>query len=1196
MSSRATRGCSSRLHPRSEYARAVPPVVSEQDPTRRAAACVRILGAVRFVSDDGEAIDLPSASQRRLLAALALAAGATLRPEYLSDLLDVTPGALRTAVSRLRSRLGEQTICTDAVGYRVTCSVDATTFTDLLITSPKVPDRLAALDDALALWDGEALDEFRHETWADAEATRLDELRCVAIEDRAELLADRGRAGEAVAALEAHIAGHPLRDRARGLLIRALASDGRQADALRAFQDYRALLAEETGTEPSALVRSIERRVAAGWSGDHDDADDPTAPPAGATDASAQWSVPLPGALTRGAPLIGRRREITWLESDLVQARAGSFRVVILSGEAGIGKTTLLGAFARARDGDGTNAIVYGRCDEGAAVPLQPFRDAMGALVDSAPNDVLVAHCERFGGELTRIAPRLTTRVWAPPPIIRDEATERYQLFESVADLLRRLAATGPVTLMLDDLHWAEPTALLLLRHLARALSDAPVLVVASMRDTGEQSTDLIAALADLERGHARRISLLGFDDAELSDLVASVTDAPSTPADDLLEQLRHLTAGNPLYAVQLVRHLVEAGHLVADDKPRADALTDGNLPASLLDVVLTRVRALGDVTHDVLQAGAVLGVEFDENTLAQMTDAGDDDVTNALDAALEAGLLVESDELPVTMRFAHALVAHALYSALRGPRRRRMHERAARVLQKSTDELPQKTVVDLARHCALAGDLPDALRWSTAAGDYALDHLAPSEAARWYETALEHASALNLPEPDRADLMVRRGVAQSRAGDIHAREGLFEAAEMARRSGADDVLIRAALALDRGLTRVGAVDAEQLAIVEAAIAVADPSDASIYARLLALHALELIATPDFELRQAQARHALELIDASSDPTLLLRTMAALTFALEGPSTLTRRRELAVRAVDTALAIQDPFLQFWTNRAAYFVAIESADAPLAEQNLDRMRAISSEVGEPRLRWVTAIYDTFDAMMRARLDDAERHSEIELELGMQLGEPDAFSLYAGQLFAMRSFAGRYDELLPLLEGIMEANPGFLPFRLAYGISCLAADRRDEARAILDEGAANGFSSMPRDYLWITSAIGYAVMAIDLQDTEMAAQLYPLLLPYSEEVAFSGATSQGPISAYLGKLASLIGDHLSVDQYLHQALGMAEAFGWEYHRATTLVALALSQQRRTGALDDEAFAWLDEATAIGSERDLSIVLSQVHAVRG
>ena len=407
---------------------------------------VRLLGAVRFVTEDGETVHLPSASQRRLVAVVALAAGATLRPEYLSDLLDVSAGALRTTVSRLRGRLGEEVIRTDAVGYRFTGAVDTTLFTELLLEQSQLPDRLAALDRALELWDGEALDEFRHEPWAEAEAARLDELRYVAVEERAELLIRRARAGEAVASLEAHVAAHPLRDRARGLLMQALASDGRQADALRAYQDYRTVLAEETGTEPSALVRSIERRVAAGWAHDRDAAeaaDEESARGALARTAPA-FGVPLAGVLAQGPLLIGRRRELTWLESELVQTRAGSLRVVLVSGEAGIGKTTLVAAFARTHGGRGGATLVYGRCDDGAAVPLQPFRDVVGSLVDYAPKEVLRAHCERFGGELARVAPHLLNRVWAPPPTGGDDATERYQLFESVADLMRRLAAIKP--------------------------------------------------------------------------------------------------------------------------------------------------------------------------------------------------------------------------------------------------------------------------------------------------------------------------------------------------------------------------------------------------------------------------------------------------------------------------------------------------------------------------------------------------------------------------------------------------------------------------------------------------------------------------------------------------------------------------------------------------------------------------------
>jgi DNA-binding SARP family transcriptional activator len=1149
-------------------------------------ACVRLLGAVRYVTPAGEKVELPSASQRRLLAVLALASGATLRPEYLSDLLDISSGALRTTVSRLRSRLGEETIRTDAVGYRVACGVDIATFTDLMVEYPEGPDRLDALEQALALWDGEALDEFRHEPWAEAEAARLDELRCVAVEDRAELLVERGRAGEAVAALEAHVAAHPLRDRARGLLMQALASEGRQAEALRAYQDYRSLLAEETGTEPSALVRSIERRVAAGESGDDDETERAPTP-------AATFAIPLPGVIARGAPLIGRRREVAWLESELVQARTGTLRVVLLSGEAGAGKTTLLSTLARDHHSGAT--VLYGRCDEGGAVPLQPFRDVVGVVVDYAPKDTLRAHCERFGGEVARIAPHLLNRVWAPPPTAGDDSTDRYQLFEAVADLLRRVAASGPLILVVDDLHWAEPTTLLLLRHLGRALLDSPVLILASYRDTEEPSTELLDAFADLERGPVRRVALAGFDDAELSDLVVSVTCAPASPAQEVLEQLRTETAGNPFYAVQLVRHLAESGQLVVDDGVRlSGSFASTALPPSLLDVVGSRVRALGEGTHDVLQAGAVIGIEFDEDIVVAMTGASVDDVARAMDASVGAGLLAGTDELATRKRFTHALVAHALYSELGDSRRRRLHERAAVALEASTDEPGHDVVVELARHCALAGDRVSALRWATTAGDDAMADLASTEAAGWYDTALGHATALGRPDAERAELLVRLGEARHRAGDPGARDTLLEAAGLARRAGASDVLVRAALASDRGLGRIGTVDDEQLAVIEAAIEVADRSDTA-YPRLLALQALQLIHTPRFALRQQVARQAVELIESSEDPTLLPRTIAALTFALEGPGTLARRRDLAVRAVAAATAAENPALEFWTRRAAFFVAVEAADPELAHVSLERLSAIAAEVGEPRLRWVAAVYEAFRATMEARLDDAERLAEDALAIGIEIGEPEAFSLYAGQLFAARSFAGRYAELFPLLQGLVEANPDVAPFRLAYAITCLSVDREDEARAILHQAADDQFARIPLDWAWMTTVVGFAVLAVELEDATSAAELYPVLEPYAGEVAFSGATSQGPISAYLGKLASILGHHDDADAHLRRALDVALAFGWRYHQATTLVALSRSQQRRTGTLGEDATQWLDEAEAIAAECGLSGVLAQIAEVR-
>ena len=127
-------------------------------------------------------------------------------------------------------------------------------------------------------------------------------------------------------------------------------------------------------------------------------------------------------------------------------------------------------------------------------------------------------------------------------------------------------------------------------------------------------------------------------------------------------------------------------------------------------------------------------------------------------------------------------------------------------------------------------------------------------------------------------------------------------------------------------------------------------------------------------------------------------------------------------------------------------------------------------------------------------------------------------------------------------------------------------------------ASGFAELPVDNFWTTCVIGYAILAIELDHADAAAQLLPLLEPHANDVAFNGVTSQGPIAAYVGKLESLLGRHDDAEEHLRAALDIAEAFGWQYHRATTLFELAQARARRLGRLDAEAQAWLREASEL------------------
>ncbi|HVJ96851.1 MAG TPA: hypothetical protein VNC41_08465, partial [Acidimicrobiia bacterium] len=605
------------------------------------------------------------------------------------------------------------------------------------------------------------------------------------------------------------------------------------------------------------------------------------------------------------------------------------------------------------------------------------------------------------------------------------------------------------------------------------------------------------------------------------------------------------------------------------------------------------RVRAVGDAAPDVLTAAAVLGTTFDEDVLAAMLPRPESVVVETLDAAVRAGLLRDVESTRRSLRFVHALVAGALDAGVESSRRTRLHEAAALALIQVRTEPDPGTAVELARHFALAGRPAEAQQWSTRAGDDALDQLASAEAATHYRTALDLAIARDRPPAERADLLVRLGDAFQRAGDPAATETIAEGARLAMASAARQPLVRAVFAADRGFTRIDRGAPEYLAMVEHALAVVDPSDIAPYARLRALLARSLLYTPDAARRLAAAHEALDLAAQHGDPLVFAQVAPAALYALWGPDRREFRQRVAADAIRAASAAGDPRLEFAAHQAAYNVAVEGADPTIAARSLAAMRTIAGAIPEPGLRWTLGIYETFDTTMAGRLDDAEAMAVANLELGSPIA-PDAFTFFAGQLFVIGTFAGRHEELLPLVEQAASDNPGVASFKLAYGIACAAAGRDEVARGILAEGIVNRFAEVASDNLWLTTIIGYAVLAIELGDADAAALLLPIIEPYADVVAFNGVTSQGPVAAYAGKLASLLDRHVDAEEHLVNALETATSFGWTYHRATTLFALAAARHRRDGALDAQCDAWLTEAADLCRKGGFRSWLARIEAL--
>ncbi len=1170
-------------------------------------AFVRVLGPIQVVTTAGRVLDLPSASQRRLLARLAVDAPRALRVDLLCDVLAVSPGALRTIVSRLRRGFGDTIVVGSQGRYRLAAAVDAALFTASLSPGGTGDDRIGTLERALARWTGPAFDEFSAEAWAAPEAARLAELHASVIEEHAVELMLTRRWAEAIAELRAHVSVHPLRDRPWGLLVQALGGAGRQADALAAFQEYRAYLAEWVGTEPSAEVGRIQRRIAAGWDGVEagwDGSRERRRPvrsgsprPAGPPSGPGNGWLPLPAELARGPAVVGRARELGLLAAETALLGGSGPRTVIVEGEAGIGKTTVLGAFARALRDEGSAAVLYGRCQDGPAVPLEPFRSLIGHLVEHAPAEVLRAHVTRCEGHLARIAPRLAARVELAGLQVSDDATERYLLFEAVSDLLTRLAAISPLVVLLDDVQWAEPTALQLLRHLGRGLVNVPVLLVLSARDTDERrSTELRAVLADLERRPGRRICLGGLDAAGLADLTAAllaVDAAAVRPA--VSARLRDQTAGNPLYATQLVRHWAESGHLAlaAAEVEFAVGAAGDEVPANLRNLLCSRVSSLGEEVVQVLSAAAVLGTQFAVGAVIEMVGISESDAVDALDVAEAAGLLVDVEARTATLRFVHIMVARAVYAGLPPGRRRRLHAQAAQVLAKRADAPTIQQAGQTARQYALGGMLAEARRWAMTAGDYAAEQLSPAEAARWYRTALDHGARLNDPGHERAELLVRLGHAQQQADDPGALATLTEAAALGRRCGATAVVAQAALATDRGFLRLSSAAPAQVAIVESALEVVG-ADPATRARLLALLAESLVSDVAGTRRTGLACEAVALADAGPDPTLLARICSSVLYALWGPGhEATRlRADVATRSIAAAAAAGDPHLEFGVHAAAYTVAIQLADPAGAARSLNRLHAIADQVSAPRMTWTVGYYEAFVATMQARFGDADRLVRESVLAGQAMGATDSLIVFAGQAAVLATIAGYRAELPPFVMEAIEAGPVKLTFRLAHAIVSVAHGPRRVARDLLGEAVAARFRHVPPDLMWMTSMLGYAILAIELADLGAAGQLLAIIEPYSGEVA----TNLGPVAAYAGRLASLLGRHDVADQHLNAAFEIADAFDWDYHRAAILLARAAARRRSLGRLDDPASAWLATAEGICVARGLLGMLAAIGELRG
>lgn len=829
-------------------------------------------------------------------------------------------------------------------------------------------------------------------------------------------------------------------------------------------------------------------------------------------------TMPFPAHLTPPAPLpfSGRSTQLAALLEAWKQASAGERVTVLISGEAGIGKTRLSAELARYVHENG-GAVLFGRCDEDLGVAFQPFVEALEELVRSVSDPALLG---RHAGELARLAPDIAQQVpGLAVPLQSDPETERYRLFDAVVAWLAALSARDPVLLVLDDLHWAEKPTLLLLRHLVRSPEPMGLLVVGTYRDTDlDRSHPLAEVLADLRREHGvERLALAGLDVAGIAELMTNAAgDRMDLRAEELAQLLWSETEGNAFFVQEILLSLVESGRLVQRDGVWTTDLELGELgiPEGVREVVGRRLSRLSDTVNAVLSVASVVGRAVDVDVLLAVSGLGDNAVLDALDEASAAALLRE--RASGTYEFAHALVRSTLYDELSATRRARRHRQIGEFLETQGGDPAL-----LAYHFRRSGT-PDgrALDYAAAAGERALEQLAFDQAAAFFSQALEVAEDLAEPPRRRGSLMIRLGTAQQLAAEPRYRETLLEAAALASDAGEADLLARAALANSRGMWSVaGAVDADRVRVIEAALEGGGTEDSVERARLLALLGTEIFWR-DPELRRLEyADEALAMARRLGDDSCLLQvqTMCQLAgwTADRVPQLHRELSELLTLAERVGGAADLVYVYSW----GCLHGLDMADLGSAARLLEALAAVAEDSNNPLLRWLDAVYRCTYVQTAGTGAEVEAAADEAWARGQEANEPDAFLWYAPQLVVARMMQGRVAEVIDLMRQ-EAANPGLPIWRPVFCRMLLHCDQVDEARQLLEELFAMG-DPVPYDGMWLMAHM-YLGEAVSLIGTpEQASRQYERLAPFAGRLGCCGTANHHSATLELATLAARAG---------------------------------------------------------------------------
>ncbi len=789
--------------------------------------------------------------------------------------------------------------------------------------------------------------------------------------------------------------------------------------------------------------------------------------------------------------LAGRREVLARLCRRADDAFGGTGGLLMVTGEAGIGKTTVLTGLARYAQGRAR--VGWGRGWSGAP-GYWLWREALR-------------------GEQTAGRPALARLLSGAPG---ERAGETFQLYE---DVVAAVAGTGePMVLLLDDLHWADPASLRLLGFVGRRLANAPVLAVGAFRDVGADSEvgELLAALA----GQSAVLPLAGLSEPEVGGLLAEVLGADPPPA--VVARVVERSGGNPFFVQQLAWLLPDV---------------DG-VPPGIAQALGRRLATVSDRCRDLLGTASVLSGQFGAGVLAAATELPVVAATDLLDEAVRAGVLTGR------YRFSHDLFREYRYGLLDPDTRAARHGAVARVLARD----PQVAAAEVAYHFVRAGQAEPAVRYSALAAREASRRLAYEEAVGHWERVLAFPG--ETPDP-RAEYLLELAEAQRRAGALGpAAQALRQAVELADRDGDVERYARGVLGLHALHTQTARQPPDELiGLLRRALHQLDGRTGSLPA-LVSAALGRILAWSGADVPEARrlADAAIGLARRADAPAALAQCLLAghnvawvLGTAPERLAIVDELSELAAAADDRELQAESLLLR--TNDL-----LESAD-PGFRAVLSRFFTVAEQTGQPGLRYAVLLRRAALAALDGD-PDAEALIGQARDFGARIGQPDARDAWLAQLWPLRSAQGRLAELTADLDTVFPDRdaPAARIHRLlalldgGSGAAAGGPVQLERARFFAAFGGT-GLAMVPRNAGWGVAMAFLADLAARLDDPDLAGRVYEQLAPYPGHVVVTGAAVavNGTVDHYLGVLAATQGRpddarrHLDAAAQQYQRLG-------------------------------------------------------------